>query len=484
MDYPKSVPSVGLVDGKFIDEDAVAGTPGSLIPSAWGNAVTQEILNVIQEAGLEPDEDDNTQLNAAIDQKIAGSSVAFASQPEAEDGTSTTKAMSPLRVFQAIAKVVTQATEAAFGWLKIATQTQVTAGANDSTAVTPKKLATSLQGQASTAFPTAGAAGTLTLTPVPAIDAYAPSLRFRVKFNRASTGTDTINISGKGPKSLKQYDASGAKVAAIFAIDQLGDIEYDGTDAVLLDQLPSGNASGVVGATRNLKMSVAAASASATLAADEIIVAVALGGAQFKLSSFSKTINLATVGAGGMDTGTAPVSGFVAIYAIYNPTTQVSALLGVNATSVVAPSVYGGANMPAGYTASALVSVWGTNASGQLRVGYQSDRNINFVAVSVLTSTAAASTFTSVNISSAAPLNAVSVVGTVGLNSNAGALNALIASDATTGGTGLQQATASAVTNLSTNYSVIIATAQRIYYTFTATGSSASINIFVSGYAI
>ncbi|WP_411730122.1 hypothetical protein [Pseudomonas lurida] len=52
--------------------------------------------------------------------------------------------MSPLRVFQAIAKVVTQATETAFGWLKIATQAQVTTGTNDSVAVTPKKLAARL----------------------------------------------------------------------------------------------------------------------------------------------------------------------------------------------------------------------------------------------------------------------------------------------------------------------------------------------------
>ena len=47
MDYPKSVPSVGLVDGRFVDENPVAGTPGSLIPAVWGNSVTQEILSVI-----------------------------------------------------------------------------------------------------------------------------------------------------------------------------------------------------------------------------------------------------------------------------------------------------------------------------------------------------------------------------------------------------------------------------------------------------
>lgn len=66
MDFPKSVPSVGLVDGKFVDEDPVLGTPGSLIPAQWGNGVTLEVLNVIQAAGLTPDEENNAQLLAAI----------------------------------------------------------------------------------------------------------------------------------------------------------------------------------------------------------------------------------------------------------------------------------------------------------------------------------------------------------------------------------------------------------------------------------
>ncbi len=241
MDFPKSVPGVGLVNGKFIDEDAIAGTPGSLIPSVWGNAVTLEILKVIQEAGLDPDEDDNTQLNAAINQKISESSVAFASQLEAEAGESTTKAMSPLRVFQAIAKVVTPATEIAFGWLKIATQGQVNAGTDDAAAITAKKIAAAVQAQAHTAFTTAGTAAALTLTPVPAIPAYAAPQRFRVKFSQNSTPTSTINVSGKGGKPLKQYDASGAKVPAVYVVDQLGDIEYDGADFVLLDQLPAAN---------------------------------------------------------------------------------------------------------------------------------------------------------------------------------------------------------------------------------------------------
>lgn len=67
MDFPKSLPGVGLVGGQFVDENPSIGQQGSLIPSAWGNAVTQELLNVIQAAGLEPDEEQTNQLLVAIE---------------------------------------------------------------------------------------------------------------------------------------------------------------------------------------------------------------------------------------------------------------------------------------------------------------------------------------------------------------------------------------------------------------------------------
>ena len=71
MDYPITVPSVGLVNGRFADEDPEAGKPGSLIPAAWGNSVTQEILNVINAAGMAASETDTRQLLKAI-QSIVG----------------------------------------------------------------------------------------------------------------------------------------------------------------------------------------------------------------------------------------------------------------------------------------------------------------------------------------------------------------------------------------------------------------------------
>ena len=66
MDYPNSVPNVGLVDGQFADENPTTGQVGSLIPSAWGNAVTQELLNVIKAAGFVPAEGQTNQLLKAI----------------------------------------------------------------------------------------------------------------------------------------------------------------------------------------------------------------------------------------------------------------------------------------------------------------------------------------------------------------------------------------------------------------------------------
>ncbi len=42
MDYPKSVPSAGLVNGQFADENPIIGTPGSLIPASWGGMLLRK----------------------------------------------------------------------------------------------------------------------------------------------------------------------------------------------------------------------------------------------------------------------------------------------------------------------------------------------------------------------------------------------------------------------------------------------------------
>lgn len=175
----------------------------------------------------------------------------------------------------------------------------------------------------------------------------------------------------------------------------------------------------VVGTVRNARMSVATASASATFTADEVVLETALGGTPYRLASFSGAINLASTGAGGMDTGAAPASGYVALYAIYNPATGVSALLATNATAAAAPNVYAGAAMPAGYTASALVSVLPTNAGGQFLVVSQLDRKVYFPPLIVINTTVTAAAGSTISVAGSAPKNAVTVSGSLIVTSTA-----------------------------------------------------------------
>lgn len=66
MDFPKSMPDLGLVDGRFTD-GTLDGTVAPSVDSAvWANAVTDEILNVIRAGGLTPKETEVNQMAQAI----------------------------------------------------------------------------------------------------------------------------------------------------------------------------------------------------------------------------------------------------------------------------------------------------------------------------------------------------------------------------------------------------------------------------------
>lgn len=244
------------------------------------------------------------------------------------------------------------------------------------------------------------------------------------------------------------------------------------------------NLTGIVGTSRNAKMSIPVTLATATFTADELIVQTALGGLQYKLSGFNKTINLATVGAGGMDTGTVPVTGFVALYAIYNPTTQASALLAVNTTSVLAPEVYGGANIPSGYTASALVSVWRTAAS-KFVIGYQSGRSISIQNTVILSVTSNVTTPTIVSISSVVPVNAnrVSGIGNIviatAVGGNYSELNLFV--DGNDVGTQRIRYAAPTIGEISSNYDLQMSS-QSIYYTTLSLGGAIRSTVYISKY--
>ncbi len=256
----------------------------------------------------------------------------------------------------------------------------------------------------------AGASATTGTQVTPAPDAgYIGLYVVTVAFGQTTITAGNISVLSTAP--LINSTLHG--LAPVFQVSPVVPAATAATQAAQFGQM-----SGVVGQSKNVSLSVTAASASATLAADEIVVETVLGGLRYCLPSFNKVVNLGTAGAGGMDTGTAPVSGFVGLYAIYNPSTGVSALLAANATASVLPAIYGGANMPAGYTASALVSVLPTNASSQFAICQQIDSHVDYTAVTALsTSTVAGSptTFTTTVF----PKNARTVGGSVTVTSTA-----------------------------------------------------------------
>lgn len=96
-----------------------------------------------------------------------------------------------------------------------------------------------VQTQLNTAFTTAGTSTVYTLTTSPVAAALVANQRYRVKLHTANGAAPTLTRDGLAAKAIKLYDATGAKVDPVAAqLPTLFDVEYDGTDYVVLDPLP------------------------------------------------------------------------------------------------------------------------------------------------------------------------------------------------------------------------------------------------------
>lgn len=153
---------------------------------------------------------------------LAGYGISGATQAEAEAGADDTKPMTPLRVFQAIAAKVVQATEAALGIAKLATQAMVDAGTDDATIVTPKKLragfAASFTSNGYIAFPTwlGGLIIQWASGSVPAGSAGA-NVSFPIAFPNACFQVVASNMNNAGPEAevgIPSFTASTVRIAS------------------------------------------------------------------------------------------------------------------------------------------------------------------------------------------------------------------------------------------------------------------------------
>lgn len=243
-----------------------------------------------------------------------------------------------------------------------------------------------------------------------------------------------------------------------------------------------------VGLARNLRASLASASASLSYTADELVVATALGGQKYTIHGLSATLNSANTGANGIATGSdMPANGYLAIYAIYNPTTATAALLGVDCSSAKAPEVCA-ATMPAGYTASALIGVWPT-ASSQFVSASQCDRKLARPRVTALTLTSSSTAIplTALAIANAVPMNACAIDGMLQMYFTTATTSAptFVLSDAS--GNGDQWFYASANSTYAqwggSFAELLIPTPQNMYYAINnSNATSVTYYIYVSAY--
>lgn len=231
---------------------------------------------------------------------------------------------------------------------------------------------------------------------------------------------------------VQDQAASGAlKYATVSSIASAGSVGSVNTLTGAVTLIP------VAGDARNLKIARGSAT---TLAVtyDQVVTATTLSGIPYTEANGSHTLTISGTGANGMDTGSAPTSGFLCVYAISKGDNATYAVLGVNAATNSCPTIYPGANMPAGYTSSGLIGIWPTNGSAQIIAGTQYGRKFyNQAPVSVFSGTGPAS-LTTQSVSTAVPAAAKTcdvIVGNNGVSGNNYIWS--IAGDST--GTGLKE---------------------------------------------
>lgn len=219
---------------------------------------------------------------------------------------------------------------------------------------------------------------------------------------------------------------------------------------------------------------------SVTFTDEQVIVGTAINGTRWALPTFSQTLNTSGIGAGGMDTGSPPASGFVAIYAGLNTTSGARTVFGQTVTA--APTAtYSGANAPSGYNATALIGILPTTAGGGF-TAYAAlvGRSVSLPSITVLTGGGPSAPFTAIALNAVAPFGAKAASGSMAITVNS--LTSTTANIATNvGGSGAQNC-AVPVTGapMVVPFRCVITTARTIYY---STGSSVSnLNVIMTGY--
>lgn len=204
----------------------------------------------------------------------------------------------------------------------------------------------SVQAQASTAWTTAGTSTAYTLATTPTAGGLVANQRYRIKLHTPNGAAPTLTRDGLAAKAVMVYNSTGAKVApAAAGLPTLFDVEFDGTDYVVLNPLPNVfvDANGNVGIGTSLpgsKLDVIAAS-----------------GVQISASNGTITQRVGYCGFGNVFSGSATNHPYVFLV---NDTERMR--IDSSGNLIAAASVTGYWQIPVGTTAQRP-----TGAAGQLR---------------------------------------------------------------------------------------------------------------------
>jgi hypothetical protein len=179
-----------------------------------------------------------------------------------------------------------------------------------------------------------GSANAYAIAPTPAFTAYAAGQLVFFKAANANTGASTLNASTLGNKALVRRDGSALKQNDILGAS-LNIAVYDGTAFQLLTATVQPPIV-VRGARANLKIIAGSGAKTSTITADAVALADTTG-AGWLASGVSVTLNLASSGAGGLDSGSDTGNTWYAVWLI-DDAGVVKALASTSATAPTMPS--------------------------------------------------------------------------------------------------------------------------------------------------
>lgn len=253
----------------FRSQNAGAGIPGTEVTDTWLNAIQEEILKVIEAAGLVPSAADMTQLWQALNlMLLPGFAGRLAWMPVLSVATTAPPAGPTAGDAYIVPAGATgvwagQATKLAIwtgtAWALIATKDGHGVSLPDGRifervgGAYVEKVALDAQSGKWSYAAAGGTANALTAALNPAPAAYVAGMRVRVAVQTTNTAAMTLNLNGLGAKGIGRKDGADLVAGSVVA-GQILDLVYDGVRFQALDVV-GGSGAFAIGAVKQISAS-------------------------------------------------------------------------------------------------------------------------------------------------------------------------------------------------------------------------------------